>query len=91
MWDDARIFLEYGVDANSRDTDNATPLHLASCPTFKFYPDAHPDIARLLLQYGADIHARDNKGRTPFMRAIEKGEDSMIRLLLECGAEDHRM
>ena len=89
--ENARALLGHGVDANSRDADNATPLHLASCSTFKFHPNAHPDIARLLLQYGADIHARDNKGRTPFMRAIEKGEDSMIRLLLECGAKDHRM
>ena len=88
---DARTLLEYGVDANFKDADNATPLHLvASCSTL-FYHNAHTDMARLLLQYGADIHARDNKGRTPFMRAIEEGGDSMIRLLLECGAKDHRM
>jgi len=45
----------------------------------------------LLLQYGADIHARDDEGRTPFMRATAKEYQDTMQLLLEHGAEDHRM
>ena len=76
-----RALLEYGVDANARNAKNATPLHLAS---------NEPDVARLLLQYSADIHARDGEGQTPFMRATEYGQDGIMDLLLEYGAEDHR-
>jgi ankyrin repeat protein len=83
----AQVLLDHGVDVDARDAHNATPLHHASCPMIQH---AHPDVARLLLQNGSDIHARDNRGRTPFMRAIEDGDDSIIQLLLEYGAEDHR-
>ena len=80
----ARVLLEHGADANARDDGNATPLHLA-CHWSEL-----PDIVRLLLHHGADIHARDDEGQTPFMRVAEQGE-SMMQLLLEHGAEDHRM
>jgi cytohesin len=79
----ARALLEHGVDANARDTYNATsPLHLASS-------NGWPDVARLLLQNGSDIHARDNKGCTPFMRAAARGDDEIKDLLLLYGAGDH--
>ena len=79
-----RALLEHGVDANARDDKNATALHLAS------YLDNDLDGVRLLLQYGADIHARDDEGQTPFMKATKKRCHEIMKLLLECGAEDHR-
>ena len=86
----ARVLLEHGgVYANARDANNATPLHLAS--DSKYWDEGLLDVVRLLLQHGADIHARDDEGRTPFMRATAKGHHKMMQLLLELGAQDHRM
>ena len=86
----ARVLLEHGVYANARDANNATPLHVAS--DSNYWDEGLLDVVRILRQYGADIHARDDEGRTPFMRATAKGRhNSMIQLLLELGAEDHRM
>jgi ankyrin repeat protein len=88
----ARALLEHGVDANARDANNATPLHLASGLKYSEYSeDIHFDVVRLLLQYGADIHARDDEGRTPFMKATAKESHKLMQLLLEHGAEDHRV
>ena len=95
----ARVLLEHGVDASARDANNATPLHLASRGWIIDPEDAtfreevarrRPDIVRLLLQYGSDVHARDNEGRTPFMIATSEEDHSVMQLLLEYGAEDHR-
>jgi ankyrin repeat protein len=84
----ARVLLEHGVDANARDANNATPLHLASG---SYWEEECLDVVRLLLQYSSDIHARDDEGRTPFMRATAKKHHKIMQLLLEHGAEDHRV
>ena len=84
-----RVLLEHGVDSNTRDTNNATPLHLASGS--RYQGEEYLDVVRLLLQYGSDTHALDNEGQTPFMRATKSGNERIMQLLLENGAEDHRM
>jgi ankyrin repeat protein len=81
----ARVLLEHGVDANAQDADNLTPLHLASSD------GRYPDVIRLLLQYGSDIHAWSGKRQTPLMKATAAGNHSIMQLLLEHGAEDHRL
>ena len=88
----SRVLLELGVDVNARDVNNATPLHLASDTGYvNMIEEECVDVARLLLQYGSDIHARDDEGRTPFMRATARGRHTVMQLLLEHGAEDHRV
>jgi ankyrin repeat protein len=89
-----RVLLEYGVDANIRDAKNATPLHLASNPEYNQYmfcDEGYCGVVLLLLQYSFDIHARDDEGQTPFMRATADEDDEIMQLLLEHGAEDHRV
>ena len=83
-----RVLLEHGVDANARDDHNMTPTHLASGSDVD--DEEHLDVVRLLLQYGSDIHALDNEGHTPFMGATEEGNQRIMQLLLDNGAEDHR-
>jgi ankyrin repeat protein len=83
----ARVLLEHGVYPNAR-ANNATPLHLASGSKYR---KGRLDVVRLLLQYSSDIHARDDEGQTPFMRATAEGLDDVMQLLLEHGAEDHRV
>jgi ankyrin repeat protein len=85
----AHVLLEHGVDANARDANNATPLHLAS--GLKYLEDGHFDVVRLLFHYGADIHAQDDERHTPFMRATAKKHHEIMQLLVEHGAEDHRV
>ena len=90
----ARVLLENGADANARDAKNATPLHLAINCVHEWYDDGESEylrVVQLLLQYGSDIHARDDEDRTPFMRAIRKGYHEFVELLLEHGAEDHKV
>ena len=79
----ARVLLENGVDVNARDVTNRTPLHVAS----------ELDGVQLLLHHSADVHARDDEGRTPFQDAsasAARESQSIMRLLLEHGAEDSR-
>jgi ankyrin repeat protein len=84
-----QVLLEHGVDANARDANDVTPLHLASDPKPNSIVGRYLHIIRLLLQYGSDIHARDYEGRTPFMRAGTKRCHKIMQLLLEHGAKDH--
>jgi ankyrin repeat protein len=91
----ARVLLEHGVDANACDANNATPLHLASNPEYFYWymyrEEKYLGVVRLLLHYSSDIHARDDEGRTPFMRATAEKYHGIMQLLLDHGAEDHRV
>ncbi|KAF8859524.1 ankyrin [Acephala macrosclerotiorum] len=61
------LLLDYGADANVRDTSQRTALHLAAWFGL-------PQIARLLLDGGADANAKDEWGATPLDQA-EKSLD----------------
>lgn len=55
----AQLLIEAGAEANVRDEEGSTALHLtARRGTFR--------VTRLLLSVGADVHAEDGQGRTPF-------------------------
>ena len=87
----AQVLLEHGVDANARDAKSATPLHQALTTRQWVTMKRQLEVVRLLLHHNADTHARDDEDRTPFMIATEAGKGKIMQLLLEYGAEDHRV
>lgn len=51
-------------------------------------PDAWLDAARYLVEtHGADVNARDHDGSTPLHNAASRGDDELIRYLVERGAD----
>ena len=64
-----QLLLERGADANARDNDHITPLHLAS-------EDGRPKIARALLDHGANVNTENNRGETS-LRRLSKGMKSV--------------
>ncbi|KAJ3101234.1 hypothetical protein HDU96_010079 [Phlyctochytrium bullatum] len=74
-----RVFLEMGVDIESRDNEKNTPLLVAA-----FY--GHENVVKLLVDSGADIKSRDKDKYTPLMWAAWKGHSSIVQLLVERGA-----
>ena len=86
--DVTRLLLQQGTDVNSRDKNQATPLHFAS---FR----GHFEISLALLDHGADINARNADGQTPLHRvpmSIESRYSGynchrVAELMLERGAD----
>lgn len=73
-----RIILE-GVDANSKDYDFRTPLHLAC-------GEGHTEVVKILLEAGADPNSEDRWSGLPLDDAILKGHAECEKLLLDAGA-----
>ena len=47
----------------------------------------HAPLSRLLLQHGADPNRLNDRGQSPLAGAVFKGEDGIVELLLENGAD----
>jgi ankyrin repeat protein len=67
-------------DVHHQDSDNSTPLHLASRA-------GHIEVARSLVEHGADAKAQDNNGWTALHFSVQAGRVDLSRLLLEHGAD----
>lgn len=79
-------FLKSGTDINKRDNAGETPL----MPAIKValnYGDNETFFLERLLQVGADVNIPTNKGQTPLMRAVYFGDENIIKMLLEYGAD----
>ena len=85
----AQLLLEFGVNVNTEDKDQRTPLHVAS-------NYGKLEIARLLLSHGADVYAVDRYGNTPLHHIsrgkydFEEAGIDVARLLSECGRDVNR-
>lgn len=75
--------LRYGVDPNTRNTDNKnTALHIA-------IKKKHEDIACFLIENGADHNIRNNKGDTPLHINSHLDSVRVGKLLVSKGADIH--
>ena len=71
-----QLFLDSGVDINTRDEHGWTPLMIS---TF----NGREDVALLLIRSGANVNAKDKSGYGPMHWAAFKGYTSVIKLLIE--------
>lgn len=71
--------LAKGADIHQKNSEGATPLHLAMTG------DSLP-VVQALLAKGADVNARDSDGETPLMNSFFDNADT-VRALLDKGAD----
>ncbi|KAH9036087.1 ankyrin repeat-containing domain protein [Lactarius hengduanensis] len=74
--------LDIDADANAKDNDHRTPLHLAAA-------GGHLEVVRTLMGHGVDVNAAMTWGdHTPLHEASSGGHVDMVRLLIENGADE---
>jgi len=79
-----RVLIESGLlDVNLRNDEESAPLHITALK-----PDCEDttNIATLLLKNNAIIDAKNDRKTTPLQLACAKGNVSLVKLLLEAGA-----
>ena len=74
------LYVEHGLPANLTDADGNTLLMLAAY-------HGHADTVAMLLRRGADPDRLNGRGQSPVAGALFKGEDEVVRLLVEAGAD----
>ncbi len=75
-----QLLILFGADINKPSgPGKSTPLHMTA-------RRGHVFLAEVLIGAGADIEIRDSKGETPLRRAVNCGQEPMVNLLLNRGA-----
>ena len=70
------LFLENGIDVNTRSSRDDTPVLLAARGN-------HVDTVRLLIRRGADLRLENDENSTPLYWAVRYGFLKVVRVLLE--------
>jgi len=84
------LLLKAGADVNSRKNNEETCLHAvinSSVTDPQTDNDSTMNIIKSLLEAAVDVNACCSKGETALYRASEAGNEQIVRLLLEAGAE----
>jgi ankyrin repeat protein len=72
--------IDHGVDVNGRGMHAITPLMAAA-------KVGRLDICKLLVDHGADVNGHNDSGSV-LMWAVESQNESLVRFILESGAEN---
>lgn len=75
----AKVLIERGADVNSKNTRNASPLHLAVV-------EGHDSMVDMLLASDADVDAIADGGVSALFAASQLGHDGIVQALLGKGA-----
>ena len=81
--DAARLLLERGADVNVRST--GAVVRVPPLGTAAFVRSTR--LAGVLLDAGADVNAQGEGGFTALHAAAQNGDEALVRLLLERGAD----
>ncbi|XP_035533137.1 ankyrin repeat domain-containing protein 50 [Morone saxatilis] len=82
------ILLDHTAQVNLADGDGRTALSVAAlCVPTAAGVKGFGEVASLLLERGADPGHRDHDGMTPLLLAAYEGNDDVVELLLEAGAD----
>jgi len=76
----ARVLLEHGADAETRDEYGWPLLHRVSS-------HGHLEVVQLLLEFGADVEAKNEYNNNALMFASGRAHLAVVRELLEHGAD----
>ncbi|KAJ4138741.1 hypothetical protein NW768_002612 [Fusarium equiseti] len=80
-----RKFIEQGADLEARDGDLNTALHIAA------FDEDESHMLKVLLQAGSNVAVVNEEGLTPLAVAIVHGNLESVKLLIEFGADVHRI
>lgn len=80
MTEELAGFVDHGLPPDVPDADGNTLLMLAAY-------HGHAATVAALLARGADVDRRNHRDQSPLAGAIFKGEDEVVRVLLEAGAD----
>lgn len=79
-----QLLIDRGADVNAKAARGGTAL-LVACSRESH--EAPYSKAKLLLEKGADVNAADEDGNSPLTRACSRGDPSLVKLLLDNGAD----
>jgi hypothetical protein len=79
--------LAEGADVNAEGYLHMTPLAQLAFPGGWRDDKMCVEIAKMLLAHGARVDTKDDEGATALYWAVEAGKTSLVRLLLEKGAD----
>jgi uncharacterized protein len=78
--DQIAAYLQAGVPVNLTDAAGNTLVMLAAY-------HGHAETVRLLTARGAEVDRVNDRGQSPLAGAVFKGEDGVVRALLDAGAD----